>query len=51
MSMQLRLSPVQERAQKLQHTRNLRLPRKRMTQAPRQRPVPGSSGLSSGEKG
>ena len=48
---ELRMSLVQERATKLQRTRNLRLLRKRMTQPTRRRPARGSSGLRSGEKG
>ena len=51
---ELRMSPAQERAQKLPNTRNLRLPRKRMipvNQPTHRRPARGSSGLSSGEKG
>ena len=54
MSTRLQMSPAQERAQKLQNTRNLRLLRKRMipvNQRTHRRPLPGSSALSSGEKG
>ena len=50
MSMQLRMSLAQDRATKLQRTRNLRLALKRMNQQTRPRLLRGSSALSSGEK-
>ena len=51
MSTQLRMSLAQERAQKLQNTRNLRLPLKRMTQPTRRRPAARQQRIEQRKKG